>query len=367
MNKNIFILEGKRLKKSIPVLFAGAITLFITISVIAFCGIYYFSAKSDTSLIKIGLISISEKDQAYALTIADSYRASNQYFDFIVYDSQEETLSALYNLTLTAVICMPRDAVASILNGDNYHVSIYFRSMNNTADFLLYEFSKAGASILSSAQADIYAISDIYLRNGLTQYLDQVFSEVNMKNMQYALVSDTLFKTISLSPTGSSVFHFYSTAAYITILSLMGLLFAQFLSPYPHDFVLLFSRFGISLKKIYCVRFFYLFICNFILSAFLGVFLFCLIPSASGFAILAPSSCFLYFFLALCNSILFLVLSIFVKHPGSYLLLLFICVFFMAITAGFLIPPAFLGGFLRRLLPFNPYHILQQTLYGLFI
>ena len=363
-NKKILILEGKRLLKSIPGILAGAISLMAIISAIAFCSIYYYSKHPESPLLKVGLVSISESDRTYALTIADSYKATNQFFNFVIYDSEQSALSDLNDHILTAVISMPENVIASILNGDNYHVTIYFRNMNNTTDLLLYEFSKAGASILSSAQSDIYTISDVYISYDLSQYLDDVFLDLNITNLQYALVSDTLFQTISLTPTGSSVLNFYLTAAYITILSLMGLSFATFLSPYPRDIMLLLNRSYITHRKIYCIRFLYLLICNFLLSSVLRILLYLFSNTKIQFSL---TSCFVYLITALFNSVLFLIVSIITKNPGSYMLVLILILIIISVTAGFMIPPAFLGSFLRQLLQYNPYHILQQQLYSLFI
>ena len=356
-----FLLETKRYVKSLPHIVINAIALLFLCGAIAFCAIRYFGDSTTPVQASIGLYSEDSGDSSYAMRIAENYRATDTYFQFSVYESCSGMLEDLEAGVIMAGMYFPSGSVESILNGENYHVSIYMGNQTGLSALLLQELSAAGASILSSAQASTYTLTDLYLSHNFMDPLESAYARLDAINLRYALSSDQLFCTNRLSVSGSvSVPMFYITAAWILYLGLSGLCFSTYLDPYPDSFIR--SQRAATMRRLHFCRFLHVLLTYILLNipAFAVTALF--LP---GFSVTQsfPGDLIWFTLIAAGFFSLFVFLLYGLFRGNSYApVLYFFLILLFAILAGFIIPAVFLGQSFRQIMGINPFHILQNTL-----
>lgn len=356
-----YSLETKRYVKSLPHIVINAIALLFLCGAIAFCAIHYFGSSTTPVQASIGLYSEDSGDSSYAMRIAENYRATDTYFQFSVYESSSVMLKDLETGVIMAGMYFPSGSIESILNGENYHVSIYMGNQTGLSALLLQELSAAGASILSSAQASTYTLTDLYLAHDLMDSLESAYARLDAINLRYALSSDQIFRTNLLAVSGSvSVALFYITAAWILYLGLSGLCFSTYLDPYPDAFVR--RQTAATMHRLHFCRFLHVFFTYILLSALAFTVIAFLLP---GFSVTKslPGNLICFTLLTACFFSLFVYLLYRLFRGNSYTpILYFFLVLMFAVLAGFIVPSVFLGQTIRELMDVNPFHIMQNAL-----
>lgn len=362
--RKCFALETKRYLKSLPYIVFHAIALLLLCGAIAFCAIHYFGDTDSPAQSKIGLYSEDQNDSSYAMQIAQSYDATGTYFQFQSYLNQDVMMQDLSDGIIMAAMYFPSGSIDSILNGDNYHIGIYVGNQTGIAALLLQELSTAGASILTSAQASTYTLSDVYIQNNLRDELNDAYDQLDIINLRYALTTDQVFRTNNLSVSGTvSLSLFYIVVTVILFLGMSGLCFSNFMEPYPNTF-----RITTSLKtrvRLQISRYLMLLLSYIVLSIVaLFVTSFCLTGIHFNASFIARLLLCALIFAIFHATLIYGLYRLF--RGNSYAPLLYLTIILvMALLAGFIVPAAYMGSFLGNIMHYNPLYQLKEHLIGI--
>lgn len=172
-------------------------------------------------------------------------------------DSEETAVDKLKNGQAAAVIVIPEKFVSGILNGTNTPVRIIFAENGiTTGSSLFREMLKAAAADLSTAQAGVYAMSDVFEMGNLTGVDEQkVNMYLNAKYLTYVIDRNACYETVEVYENGSlNIVQFYSVTA-IVLLMLLGTVVCEMLiKPEGKMLQLNFKRAGISVAENYIYK-----------------------------------------------------------------------------------------------------------------
>lgn len=231
------LIEFKKLKHALPQLLLGTVVLIFIIGTIAFCGIKLLYPSSTLKTVQIDIVlSDTSPSSVSAIDLIRNMQSTKDIFVFQIAD-EESAYADLSNGKAIAVMLIPDDMINGILDGTNSPIQIVFAKSSSLSTLLLQELTGAGAKILSSAQADIYTITDLYVEEGLQEYLQKSYDTINQTNLRYALARDRIFQIKSTSVTGGlSVITYYSASAILLLLFLFGNICSTFLVNDPKSF-----------------------------------------------------------------------------------------------------------------------------------
>lgn len=133
----------------------------------------------------------------------------------------------------TAAVIIPKGFIDDIMVGINTPAEVVYskKGVNNTS-MLFREMLNAGASDLSSAEAGVYSLDDIFntLLKNKKKYMTDAENELNEIYFTYALNRSIYFKVTDLSEKeGLSTIQYYTCTAIILLLMLSGITCADLL------------------------------------------------------------------------------------------------------------------------------------------
>lgn len=362
-----FLYQQKRIFQYIPQMIAGAIVLAVLAGTIAFCAVSKLSETSETTKVPVALVIESDsKTMQLVLDIISSMESVKQHFNFLEM-SEEDALRALDTGDVCAVMMLPKDVLSGIMDGTNYHVPVLLSDSDVLSSILLQELIVSGAKTLSAAQAGTYTMTELYREAGLSYALSDAYMELDIRNLQYALVRDDLFNTRTASPTGNvSTQNYYLSAGILFYLLMSGICCVRFydrgsaaqlqklssarigvitqgISSYCNVFLAQL----ISFLPIFLFLTWRLVIKHFTLNAYLTLLLLFLI-------LLLSTSAYLYAVLALS------------KTPSAGVTLIFSITILLMLASGCFIPTGLLPGALLSLQPFLPTTAMMHQLFHIF-
>ena len=154
--------------------------------------------------------------------------------------TESEGRRCLENGELSAWIVLPEDFIHEILSGSNAPATMYLREDTGSAggvgavgSILFEELATAGMGMLGTAQAEIYAVADIFEEltpEAVTDSLLQtVYDAVNFFNLRTVAGREKVFQTKTLSLTGNDTVAVYYGSAVLTVYLLFaGLFFGDY-------------------------------------------------------------------------------------------------------------------------------------------
>lgn len=227
--KVLFFLQLKRAVKAVPKLIAGAVIPLFFVGMAVFWALHHHTETSGTLLSPVALVN--QDSEAYLdfvlpfITDADAAGS----FSFLLME-EEDALAALDAGTVCAVLLLPHQMFSGILDSTNIPARLYLPEGNSFPSLLLSKFAEAGALTLGSAQAGIYAASDLYREYGLSGRLSDIYYEINLANLQYALDRESVFSTRSATATGElSLIEYYGGTLFLCLLLFLGAGMGSFL------------------------------------------------------------------------------------------------------------------------------------------
>lgn len=346
-----FFLQLKRALKAVPGLIAGAVIPLFLAGMAVFWAQKHHTDTTGTLLAPVALVN--QDVEAYLdfifplITKADA--AGNFSFQLM---EEQDAMTALSDGTVCAVLLLPSQMFSGILDSTNIPARLYLPEGASYPSLLLAKFAEAGALTLGSAQAGIYAASDLYSKYGLSDHLSDIYYDINLVNLQYTLDRESLFSVRPAAATGElSLPEYYGCTLFLCLLLFFGAGMGTFLcNALPKALSDQLRRNGIGSFSMEISLFlplllFYLFVVFFLS---LGVFL--LFPQFSP----SPASLLFLFCTALCLSVYTQVLfSLFQNAGRGFLAFSFLGLLMIFLSGGFL-PYAFLPAVFDSLTPFLP-------------
>ncbi|MCH5272074.1 MAG: ABC transporter permease [Lachnospiraceae bacterium] len=349
--KVLFFLQLKRALKAVPKLIAGAVIPLFFAGMAVFWAQKRHTDATGTLLSPVALVN--QDTEAYLdfvfpfITNTDAAGS----FSFTLMEEQE-AMTALKNGTVCAVLLLPPRMFSGILDSTNIPARLYLPEGNSFPSLLLAKFAEAGALTLGSSQAGIYAASDLYSEYGLSERLSDIYYEINLVNLKYALGRESVFSAHSTTATGElSLPEYYGGTLFLCLLLFFGAGMGTFLcNALPKTLSDQLRRHGIGSFCIEASLFLPLLLFYLLAAALLCAAASLLLPEVSFSPILAA----FLFCVVLCLSVFTQVIFSLFQNAGRGLLAFSFLGLFMIFLSGGFLPYAFLPASFSSLTPFLP-------------
>ena len=220
--KMLFFLQLKRAVKAVPKLIAGAVIPLFLAGMAVFWAMQQQSDTTGTLLSPVALVNQdSEAYLDFILPLIEDTDAAGS-FSFTLME-EEDALAALKDGTVCAVLLFPEQMISGILDSTNIPARLYLPEGDSFPSLLLAKFAEAGALTLGSAQAGIYAASDLYREYGISNLRSDIYYEINLVNLKYALDREAVFSARSTTATGElSLIEYYGGTLFLCLLLFLG-------------------------------------------------------------------------------------------------------------------------------------------------
>lgn len=226
--------EFKRVAQRLPSLFIGVIVLTLLVSAASFCALITAQIRGEKQQVgaKVALVAPEDNLTQLAVSFVSGMESVKDWCSF-ERCTLEDGLAALEASQVVAVIELPEDMLASILDGRNIPAKLYLPAKQTFGGTLLEIMAESGISLLQVAQGEIYATTDLYYEYPMSGSLGELYNEINLYNLDLVINREQIFKEVTLSETGGlSVGAYYGATAISLISLLFGLLLADFMLEY---------------------------------------------------------------------------------------------------------------------------------------
>ncbi len=355
----LFFLQLKRALKTVPRIVAGAIIPLFLAGMAVFFAQKIHLKNTDTVLSPVALVNYDSDTYLDLILpmITESEATGN--FSFVKMN-ETDAMDALASGTVCAVLVFPQHMFEGILDSTNIPAKLYLPGGDSFPSLLIGKFAEAGALTLGSAQAGIYAATDLYRTYGITEHLSEIYYDINTTNLKYALSREAVFSVKSTNAIGElSFIEYYGCTLFLCLLLFFGSGMGSFLgTPAPKTFSEQLRRNGMGALSMELSLFLPLFLFYLVSTFLLGGIAQHILPTFT----LNGSTGLLLLCTTLCFSVFTQLIFSFAKNAGRGLLLLTFLGLLMILIAGGFLPYAFLPKSFPRISTFLP---LSACLTGL--
>lgn len=226
-------LEWKRAYQRLPQMFAGATVLLFLAASVAFLAGNLLYSDTAAGRIAVGVV-MPEEDllTEKVISMMGSLDSVNSMCDFRYLD-RSTAKKGLESGELFAVMEIPEQMVEGIMDGTNPPVRVLLPAREGVESRIFQELTEAGAEILSSAQAGIYAGGELCRIYGLETSVPQLEQELNRIFLSYSLPREDYFRYYQVSATGDiDTMTFYGISAYVLFLMMAAIPVSGYLLPW---------------------------------------------------------------------------------------------------------------------------------------
>lgn len=365
-------LEWKRLLRSFPGIFLGSLILLSALG-----GIFYFCQQANIGNQKQKTVSIgivAREGEPFIDWMIDTLETmeNTKYTCKFRRLSESKAEKELAKGEISVIFIIPEKYIASIIDGENKHITIRFSQGQTTiVSFLLRELCTAASSFILDSEAGIYTLQDYYRKNLLENRAEDEL-ELNLDYIrEIARLSNGIRTEEVNSRSDYSLTATYAISAVVLFFFLWGMAYGNLLTSQNHAFYNQLKLRGVGYEKQILGRNAAFFLIN-----FLGVLLLLaggslillklpstLIPNLlssagklwkTGFLLLPVlwmACCFIQFIYEVTQDAL-----------GGILFLMF-SVVFMGLLSGCFYPLSYLPSVIQKIAPFLP--VYQGCQYGL--
>lgn len=338
-------LELKKTLKSTPYFLAGAIVLVLLAGTIAFSASKMLYGERSVGNIEVGVVIPEEDELAkMAMNMVSSLDSVGSLCHFNYVD-EAKGQRLLKSGELLALMKLPDGLLEGIMDGTNLPVTVVFPEHSGIEAAVFKELTEAGASILGTAQAGIYAADDYLISHGMQTSISQAEQDLNSVFLRYALSRESYFRTEKVSAAGDvEIAAFYGISAAVLILLLLGIPAAPIVRPYRRVMEQKLELIGIGRFKRSAVRMTCLFLLLMLCTT--GPVIYCLIK---GYFLPGPATFAMWFLVCAAASGWTLFLYELCQNTTAAILLLFGLAAVMLFISGGIIPEVFLPQAVRSL------------------
>ena len=228
-------LELKRAFRHFPQMAAGAVALVLLMSVAALLAGNLLYGDAVSARISVGVV-LPEDDRLAkkAMSMVGSLESVKSLCDFSYVD-EKNGREMLEDGELYALMEIPEGFVQDIMDGTNTPVTVMLPAGAGTESRIFMELTDAGAKILGSSQAGIYAGDELLRRYGLEEAIPQLEYDLNRVYLDYSLPRMDYFQKRTVSATGDvDTLTFYGISAFVLALLLSAIPVSGYLEPMKH-------------------------------------------------------------------------------------------------------------------------------------
>lgn len=276
--------------------------------------------------------------------------------------SRKEAEDALKGGEIYGAVIVPEGIVDSILSGENIPAKILTGSAYSKIETEVFtQLSRAGASLLATAQAGIYAADTLCVENGRADMIEQTQDALNEAYLKYALARSTLFREKEVTAVkGVNLTDYYAISLLLAFLSFAGIAFGRYMQVEMGEREKLFKSRGIGAVQQYLIDT-ASFSTVFALLGTIFSLLVCLFVIYNGKSSFNPGTAWImifpiWFLMGIFVRGLFQILG---NHTGSMGACFVVLMVFM-FASGIFIPSAFLPAFVEKAGTYLPYKIWME-------
>ncbi|MCR4586269.1 MAG: ABC transporter permease [Lachnospiraceae bacterium] len=377
MKRRLFVLELKKNLMALPAFFGAMLFMSLVVSLLVFAGSSRLYKNGSPLSAKIAVVSY-EADSSYVERLASylgELSSASKGLEFEITD-EERAREELRSGNVFAIMLIPDGMMEGILWGSNIPATIILPDEPDTASLIFAELTRAGADLLSAAQAGTYTASYLFSEAGENGKLGNAYDQIDLINFGYVLERENCFRRGLILPgydelsyggtsadpvliyyicSGVLLFFFFSTVAFSQAL---GRDDPGFYNVYLSKGRLLFGSILIKTAAHFIVLFL----------SVLALYLLFFAGSRAAGKELLPSPSEVFVFLLLLSAVLS-AFDVFWhmladKKPGAVLMQLIFSLF-MLFAGGTFLPKAFLPKALTGLGDKLPAAILHRDLLGI--
>lgn len=350
-------LEIKRTLKGVPYFLSGAIVLAVLTGVIAFSAGRILYGEQAVETIEVG-VAVPEDDALAekAMKMIASLDSVNSLCSF-VYTDRDRGERMLKAGQLSALMVLPEGLVEGIVDGTNIPVTVIFSENSGLEGAVLRELTEAGASVLRTSQAGIYAADALLKEHGMELSIPEAEADLNRIFMRYALSRENYFRQERVSAAGNvTVAVFYGVSAAVFLLLLMGIPAAPLLRPSSPGLEQSLERMGIN-RTVQClIRLLCLFL---LLLAVSAVPLVCALHM--GVVGNSPGVLVMWLLVCLASSAWIQLVFEWCRNSAAAILFLFFATVTMLFASGGIVPSVFLPETVQFIGKFTVTAVLQDA------
>lgn len=170
--------------------------------------------------------------------------------------TQEEARQSIEQEEVYAAVIIPEGMVDSIISGENIPVKILLGSAYSRAETEVFvQLTKAGAKLLTTAQAGIYAADALCVERGWTEGIPWTENYLNKAYLKPALERTSLFKEREIRAVGGmGLGDYYGISLALAFLSFAGLAFGRYMQAQTGQRERLFSCRGLGRGEQYLLE-----------------------------------------------------------------------------------------------------------------
>ena len=371
--KQYIFLETKRMIKGLPAICLGSLFLIALLAGIFTLFQLNSSRTKEGNPVEIGVVA--KKDEPFVdwmITTISNIENTKYTCRFQRLDEKNADTSLKSGKT-DIIFLIPEDYIASIIKGENKHLTIRFGSSQSTiVSFLFRELSHAASAFILDTEAGIYSMQEYYEQHSLPNQADDEF-ELNLQYIKEIVSLDKGIETEKITTeTEKPLLQQYLISALVLLLFFWGLTCSRMLTPQSKAFQDKLAQKGIGTAGQIFARGLAFFITAFINYLFLFVLasIFMGVTSLNIPGTLCATICGLWKFAFLCIPILLLSTSFIqlayeiTEDAMGGILFLFFSILAMGLCSGCFYPRSYLPQALQTASSRLP--VWQACRYGLY-
>lgn len=224
----------KRALREVWHVVVGGAVLLLLLAGMILAGSHMLYADQISGRIAIGAV-LPENDglARQMVRMLGSLDTVESLCDFRILD-RNQAEQELEDGKLFAVIVIPEQMVQGIMDGTNPPVQVILPRAVSVESRIFRELTEAGAGILASAQAGIYAGDSLCVQLGMKEAVPVLEKELNQLYLSYSLSRGSCFTEKRISAAGDvEPLLFYCISGFVFYLLLCAIPVSGYLAPLP--------------------------------------------------------------------------------------------------------------------------------------
>lgn len=207
--------------------------------------------------IQVG-VAAEGKDRAADMLVrfVGSMDSIKDTISFSLLSSDKEAREKLETGEIYAAILVPEGIIDSVLSGENIPATILLDNSYSEMETAVFEeFTRAGARLLTAAQAGIYAADAFLAEKGQEEQVKLTEDYLNAAYLSYALDRSSLLEETEVEAVkGLGLMDYYTIALLLAFLSFAGLSFGRYMQVESGEREKLLGSRGIGSGQRYCME-----------------------------------------------------------------------------------------------------------------